>query len=119
MIYVGMYVCMYVCMSVCRYVYKKYVHQNVWEELRKVGFWQLKLTCDTHIILYARAALAWMKKKPKKCSLGNDKLKANRASETEEQRKERLMIRHEQDRAKKKKKIRSSETEDHEKQIEH
>ena len=106
---------MYVCMYVRRYVYKKYVHQNVWAELRKVGFGQLKPTCDTHIILYARAALAWMKKKPKKCSLGNDKLKANRASETEEQRKERLMMRHEKDRVNKKK-IRSSETEDHEKQ---
>ena len=31
----------------------------------------------------------------KKRSLRNEKLKANRASETEEQRKERLMIRHE------------------------
>ena len=40
--------------------------------------------------LYARAALAWMKKKR---SLRNEKLKANRASETEEQRKERLRIR--------------------------
>ena len=66
---VCMYVCMYVCMSVCRYVYKKYVHQNVWAKLRKVGFGQLKPTCDTHIILYARAALAWMKKKPKNVHL--------------------------------------------------
>ena len=40
--------------------------------------------------LYARAALAWTKKK---CSLRNEKLKANRASETEEQIKERLRIR--------------------------
>ena len=39
-----------------------------------------------------RAALAWMKKK---CSLRNEKLKANRASETEEQMKERLRIRRE------------------------
>ena len=31
----------------------------------------------------------------KKCSLRNEKLKANRASETEEQRKERLRKRHE------------------------
>ena len=31
----------------------------------------------------------------KKCSLRNEKLKTNRASETEEQRKERLRIRHE------------------------
>ena len=42
--------------------------------------------------LYARAALAWTKKKH---SLRNEKLKANRASETEEQRKERLRIRRE------------------------
>ena len=42
--------------------------------------------------LYARAALAWTKKK---CSLRNEKLKANRASETEEQIKERLRIRRE------------------------
>ena len=41
--------------------------------------------------LYARAA-AWTKKKR---SLRNDKLEANRASETEEQRKERLRIRRE------------------------
>ena len=42
--------------------------------------------------VYARAALAWTKKK---CSLRNEKLKANRASETEEQIKERLRIRRE------------------------
>ena len=59
----------------------------------------------------------------KKRSLRNEKLKANRASETEEQRKEILRIRHENDRARRitKKKTqegnkRSSETEDHEKQ---
>ena len=39
--------------------------------------------------LRARAALAWTKKI---CSLRNEKLKANIASETEEQRKERLRI---------------------------
>ena len=63
-----------------------------------------------------------MKQKPKKCSLRNEKLKANRVSETEEQRKERLTIRREKDTSKKEneKNIkRSSETEDHEKQIEH
>ena len=38
------------------------------------------------------AALAWTKKKR---SLRNEKLKANRASDTEEQRKERLRIRRE------------------------
>ena len=42
--------------------------------------------------LYARAALAGTKKKR---SLRNEKLKANRASVTEEQRKEMLRIRHE------------------------
>ena len=40
----------------------------------------------------SRVALAWTKKKR---SLRNEKLKANRASDTEEQRKERLRIRHE------------------------
>ena len=40
----------------------------------------------------SRAALAWTKKKR---SLRNEKLKANRASDTEEQRKERLRIRRE------------------------
>ena len=39
---------------------------------------------------YARADLAWTKNKR---SLINEKLRANRASETEEQRKERLRIR--------------------------
>ena len=49
--------------------------------------------------LYARA-LAWTKKKlKKKRSLRNEKLKANRTSETEVQRKERLRIRREKDRA--------------------
>ena len=42
--------------------------------------------------LYARAALACTKKK---CSLRNEKLKASRASETEEKMKERLRIRRE------------------------
>ena len=42
--------------------------------------------------LYARAALARTKKKR---SLRNEKLKANRASVTEEQRKEMLRIRRE------------------------
>ena len=42
--------------------------------------------------LYARAALAWTKKK---CSLRNEKLITNRASETEELMKERLTIRRE------------------------
>ena len=71
------------------------------------------------INVYTRAALAWTKKK---CSLRNEKLKANRASETEEQRKERLRIKHEKDRARRRtkklqvEKKRSSETEDHEKQ---
>ena len=39
------------------------------------------------------------KKEAEKCSHRNEKLKANRASETEEQRRERLMIRREKDRA--------------------
>ena len=48
------------------------------------------------MILYNRAASAWTKKER---SLRNEKLKANGASETEEQRKERLLIRRENDRA--------------------
>ena len=39
------------------------------------------------------------KEAEKKRSLGNEKLKADRTSETEEQRKERLRIRREKDRA--------------------
>ena len=65
----------------------------------KASFGQLKPTCDTRIIHFYYTALAWTKKKEKKCSLRNEKVKANRASETEEQRKERLMIRREKDRA--------------------
>ena len=58
----------------------------------------------------------------KKCSLRKEKLKANRASETEEQRKERLRIEREKDRARRitkklqEEKKKSSEIEDHEKQ---
>ena len=45
------------------------------------------------ILLYARVSSAWMKKKPgKKTFTSNEKLKANRASETKEQMKERLRI---------------------------
>ena len=57
-----------------------------------------------------------------KRSLRNEKFKANRASETEEHRKERLRIRCEKDRARRRtkklqeEKKRLSETEDHEKQ---
>ena len=40
-------------------------------------------------------------KETEKCSLRNEKLKANRASETEELRKERLRLRREKDRARK------------------
>ena len=58
----------------------------------------------------------------KKCSLRNGGLKASRASETEEQRKERLTIGREKGRTRRitkklqQEKKRSSETEDHEKQ---
>ena len=61
-------------------------------------------------------------KKNKKRSLRNEKLKANRALVTEEQRRERLRIRCEKDRAKrtkknyKREKKRSSVTEDNENQ---
>ena len=72
---------------------------------------------DTRVIhlLYARA-LAWTKKKPR--SLINEKLKADRTSETEEQRKESLRIRREKDRARRrtKGKKRSPDTDDYQKQ---
>ena len=57
-------------------------------------------------------------KEAEKSSLINEKRKANRASETEEQWKERLRIRCEKDRARRrtKGKKRSSETDDYEKQ---
>ena len=51
----------------------------------------------------------------KKHSLINEKRKANRASETEEQRKERLRIRGEKDRARRRSKGKKR-SEDHEKQ---
>ena len=62
-----------------------------------------------------------MDEKEAECSLRNEKLKANRASETEKQRKERLRIRSEKYRARRSKNVqeekkRSSEREDHEKQ---
>ena len=58
------------------------------------------------------------KEAEKKRSLRNEKLKANRTSETEEQRKERLRIRREKDRARMrtKGKKRSPDTDDYEKQ---
>ena len=58
------------------------------------------------------------KEAEKKTFTYNEKLKANRASETEEQRKERLRIRRERRRTKKlqEKRKGSSKTEDHEKQ---
>ena len=58
------------------------------------------------------------KEAEKKRSLRNEKLKANRTSETEEQRKERLRIRREKDSARRrtKGKKRSPDTYDYEKQ---
>ena len=61
----------------------------------KVSLGQLKQTCDTHVIhnnYYARAALAWTKKKR---SLEMRNYKANGASVIEEQRKDMLRIRRE------------------------
>ena len=55
------------------------------------------------------------KEAEKKRSLRNEKLKANRISETEEQRKERLRIRREKDRARRRTKG-SPDTDDYEKQ---
>ena len=45
-----------------------------------------------------------------KCSLRNEKVNANRASETEEQRKERLRIRCKKDRARRKRKTTGNST---------
>ena len=58
------------------------------------------------------------KEAEKKCSLRNEKLKANRTSETEEQRKERLRIRREKDRVRRitKGKQRLPDTDNHKKQ---
>ena len=58
------------------------------------------------------------KEAEKKRSLRNEKLKANRTSETEEQRKERLKIRCKKDRARRrtKGKKRSLDTDDYEKE---
>ena len=94
----------------------------------KVSFGQLKPTCDTRIIHfyyynYARATLAWMKKKPKNVHLEMINLKQTEL-QILEQRKEWLRIRPEKDRARRRTKNtrgkeKSSETEDHEKQIEH
>ena len=58
------------------------------------------------------------KEAEKKRSLRNEKLKANRTSETEEQRKERLRIRREKDGVKRrtKGKKRSPDTDDYEKE---
>ena len=63
----------------------------------------LNPTCDTRIIhfYYARAALTWIKEKPKnqqqQRTQRNEKLKANSASETKDQRKEMLRIRRKKD----------------------
>ena len=57
------------------------------------------------------------KEAEKKRSLRNEKLKADRTSETEEQRKESLRIRREKDRARRtKEKKRSPDTDEYEKQ---
>ena len=103
-------------MSVCWFVYgkliqknKKYVCQNLWAEIRgpktrmlKVSFGRLKPICDTRVIHFYYELQQFyhgQKRSQKKVHLEIEKLKANRASETEEQRKERLRLRHEKDRA--------------------
>ena len=53
------------------------------------NFWAVKTVTPVLISTTTRAALAWTKMKR---SLRNEKIKANRASETEEQRKERQRI---------------------------
>ena len=115
--------CQFVCLRM-----PKCVGGITWSKNAHAQFWavknDLRHPCYSFLLnVYARAALALTKKKPKKKrSLKNEKLKAKKASETEEQRKERLRIRREKDterrRTKKlqEEKIRSSETKDHEKQ---
>ena len=93
-IYIYMYVC-HVPKCAGGITWPKHVHAQI-------QFWVVKTECYS-FRLHARADLAWTKKKR---SLRNEKLKANRASETEEQRKERLRIRRE-----------NKKTENHEKQI--
>ena len=85
----------YMYMCVCRG--PKCARRITWPNTRmlKVSLGPLKQTCDTRVIhynYYARPALAWTKKKR---SLRNEKLKANRTSVIEEQRKEMLRIRRE------------------------
>ena len=57
-------------------------------------FTSLLVLCTSAFIytIITRAALAWTKNNNKQRSLRNEKLKANSASETEEQRIERLRI---------------------------
>ena len=50
------------------------------------------MTCDTRVIDFDYALESSFSMTEKKHSLRNEKLKANRASETEEQRKEKLRI---------------------------
>ena len=76
------------------------------------------MTTVLFISYYYAIALAWTKKKLKKSVHLEMRNLANRTSETEEQRKERLRIRCEKDRARRrtKGKKRSPDTDDYEKQ---
>ena len=58
----------------------------------KVILERSRLTCDTRVIDFDYALEQLYHDEKKKRSLRNDKLRVNRASETEEQRKERLRI---------------------------
>ena len=98
MIYIRLYVC--VCMPKCVGGISWPKHAHAQSQFGAVKT-DLQHPCYS-FRLYARSALAWTKKKR---SLRNEKLKTNRASETEEQRKERLRIRRE-----------NKKTETHEKQ---
>ena len=79
----------------------KCVGRITWPNTRmlNVSFGRLKPTCDTRIIhfYYMLESSFSMDEKENKRSLRNEKLKANRASETEEQSKERLRIGREKD----------------------
>ena len=110
----------YIC---CRYVgvCLSYVKLTAWAELRAAHVHAQSLFLAVKPvtpILFISSFSMDEREAKKKRSLRNEKLKANRTSETEEQRKERLRIRHEKDRARRrtKGKKRSPDTDDYEKQ---
>ena len=102
-------------LSVCL----SYVKLTVWAELRAVHVHAQSLFLAVKPVTPRVIHFSMDEKEAeKKRSPRNEKLKANRTSETEEQRKERLRIRREKDRARRrtKGKKRLPDTDDYEKQ---